>query len=188
MLSHFIIFLLANFLIPSPLKIKYNLNQHMNYKYVKMVTSIYLLNILYFSQNLHTQIAVPLVTSAASAAASIVYLAHNGNSDANWGAICQQFNDFCRRVSGAVVASYVTAILFIVLVIVSAVALKRKWGEIVWLLLFDMLCFFDFLWIRMEMCDNLKNWKVWKIKNFIETCSTQFLYTSSAPLTVPTEK
>ncbi|GKD86995.1 casparian strip membrane protein 1-like protein [Tanacetum coccineum] len=71
-------------------------------------------------------IAVPLVTSAASSAASIVYLAHNGNSDANWGAICRQFNDFCQRVSGAVVASFITALLFIVLVIISAVALRRK--------------------------------------------------------------
>nr|XP_043629887.1 casparian strip membrane protein 1-like [Erigeron canadensis] len=71
-------------------------------------------------------IAVPLVTSAASAAASIVYLAHNGNSNANWGAICRQFDDFCQRVSGAVVASFITALLFVVLVIVSAVALRKK--------------------------------------------------------------
>ncbi|XP_071700784.1 casparian strip membrane protein 1-like [Rutidosis leptorrhynchoides] len=71
-------------------------------------------------------IAVTLVTAAASAAASIVYLAHNGNSNANWGTICQQFDDFCQRVSGAVVASYVTAVLFIVLVTVSAIALRRK--------------------------------------------------------------
>ncbi|KAD4384310.1 hypothetical protein E3N88_24478 [Mikania micrantha] len=71
-------------------------------------------------------IAVPLVTAAASAAASIVYLAHNGNSDANWVAICQQFNDFCQRVSGAVVASFITALIFVLLVIVSAVALRRN--------------------------------------------------------------
>ncbi|KAF5772800.1 Casparian strip membrane protein 1 [Helianthus annuus] len=71
-------------------------------------------------------VAVPLVTAAASAAASIVYLAHNGNSDANWVAICRQFNDFCQRVSGAVVASFITALLFVVLVAVSAVALRRK--------------------------------------------------------------
>lgn len=69
---------------------------------------------------------MPLITAAASAAASIVYLAHNGNSDANWVAICQQFDDFCQRVSGAVVASYIAALIFIFLVIVSAVALRRK--------------------------------------------------------------
>ncbi|KAI3706502.1 hypothetical protein L6452_24290 [Arctium lappa] len=71
-------------------------------------------------------IAVPLITAAASAAASIVYLAHNGNSNANWAAICQQFDDFCQRVSGAVVASFITAVIFMVLVVVSAVALRRN--------------------------------------------------------------
>ncbi|XP_076888624.1 casparian strip membrane protein 1-like [Bidens hawaiensis] len=71
-------------------------------------------------------IAVALVTAGASAAASIVYLAHNGNSDANWVAICRQFDDFCQRVSGAVVASFITALIFVVLVAVTAVALRRK--------------------------------------------------------------
>ncbi|KAI3791528.1 hypothetical protein L2E82_05323 [Cichorium intybus] len=71
-------------------------------------------------------IAVSLITAAASAAASIVYLAHNGNSNANWVAICQQFDDFCQRVTGAVVASFIAALIFIVLVIVSAVALRRN--------------------------------------------------------------
>ncbi|KVH90664.1 Uncharacterized protein family UPF0497, trans-membrane plant [Cynara cardunculus var. scolymus] len=71
-------------------------------------------------------IAVPLITAAASAAASIIYLAHNGNSNANWAAICQQFDDFCQRVTGAVVASFITAVIFMVLVVVSAVALRRN--------------------------------------------------------------
>ncbi|KAK9079179.1 hypothetical protein SSX86_000849 [Deinandra increscens subsp. villosa] len=71
-------------------------------------------------------IAVPLVTAAASAAAAIVYLAHNGNSNANWVAICRQFDDFCQRVSGAVVASFITSLIFVVLVIVSAAALRRN--------------------------------------------------------------
>ncbi|KAK6126464.1 hypothetical protein DH2020_039800 [Rehmannia glutinosa] len=60
------------------------------------------------------------------ASAAIVYLAHNGNSDANWLAICQQFNDFCQRTSGAVVAAFVAAVLLIFLVVLSAVALKRR--------------------------------------------------------------
>ncbi|KAG6401597.1 hypothetical protein SASPL_138459 [Salvia splendens] len=55
----------------------------------------------------------------------IVYLAHNGNSDANWLAICQQFNDFCQRASGAVVASFSTVVLIIFLVVISAVALRK---------------------------------------------------------------
>ncbi|KAL4591748.1 hypothetical protein LXL04_004719 [Taraxacum kok-saghyz] len=71
-------------------------------------------------------IAVPLLTAGASAAASIVYLAHNGNSNVNWVAICQQFDDFCLRVTGAVIASYIATLIFIFMVIVSAIALRRS--------------------------------------------------------------
>ncbi|KAF7152394.1 hypothetical protein RHSIM_Rhsim01G0204200 [Rhododendron simsii] len=70
-------------------------------------------------------VMVAVTTSAASAAAAIVYLAHNGNSNTNWLAICQQFNDFCQRVSGAVVASFIGALIFMFLVVFSAVALRR---------------------------------------------------------------
>ncbi|KAL0426569.1 UNVERIFIED_CONTAM: Casparian strip membrane protein 1 [Sesamum latifolium] len=70
-------------------------------------------------------LAVTLATSAGGAAAAIVYLAHNGNSDANWLAICQQFTDFCQRVSGAVVGSFITVALLIFLVVLSAIALKK---------------------------------------------------------------
>lgn len=66
-----------------------------------------------------------LSTAAASAAAAIVYLAHNGNSSANWIAICQQFDDFCQRISGAVVAAFVAAVIFIVIVVMSGFALRR---------------------------------------------------------------
>ncbi|CAN4099009.1 unnamed protein product [Withania somnifera] len=70
-------------------------------------------------------VMVAFTTAAASAAAAIVYLAHNGNSTTQWLAICQQFGDFCQRVSGAVVASFITAFIFIFLVVFSAVALRR---------------------------------------------------------------
>ncbi|XP_057534994.1 casparian strip membrane protein 2-like [Amaranthus tricolor] len=71
-------------------------------------------------------IALTLTVSAASAAAAIVYLAHQGNTNTNWIAICQQFDNFCQRSSGAVVASFITAVLFILLVILSTVALKTR--------------------------------------------------------------
>ncbi|CAN0879386.1 Casparian strip membrane protein 2 [Linum grandiflorum] len=71
-------------------------------------------------------VALTLNTAAAAAAAAIVYLAHNGNSNTNWLAICQQFGDFCQKVSGAVVAAFVTVVVFVVLVVVSAVALRRN--------------------------------------------------------------
>ncbi|KAK4399963.1 Casparian strip membrane protein 3 [Sesamum angolense] len=70
-------------------------------------------------------VLVAFTTAAAAAAAAIVYLAHNGNSNTNWLAICQQFTDFCQRVSGAVVASFIAAAIFIFLVVLSAVALRR---------------------------------------------------------------
>ncbi|XP_057781997.1 casparian strip membrane protein 3-like [Salvia miltiorrhiza] len=70
-------------------------------------------------------VVMAFTIAAAAAAAAIVYLAHNGNSNTNWFAICQQFNDFCQRVSGAVVASFIAAVVFICLVVLSAVALRR---------------------------------------------------------------
>ncbi|KAJ7953837.1 CASP-like protein [Quillaja saponaria] len=66
-----------------------------------------------------------LLSAAASAAASIVYLAHKGNSDANWFAICQQFNNFCERISGSLIGSFVAAFLLILLIITSAVTISR---------------------------------------------------------------
>ncbi|KAL4182579.1 hypothetical protein AMTRI_Chr11g150810 [Amborella trichopoda] len=71
-------------------------------------------------------IMVALTTAAAGAAAAIVYLAHKGNTSANWIAICQQFDNFCQRISGAVVASFVAAVLFMFLVLLSAAALRRR--------------------------------------------------------------
>ncbi|GER51253.1 casparian strip membrane protein 1 [Striga asiatica] len=67
---------------------------------------------------------VAFTTAGAAAAAAIVYLAHNGNSNTNWLAICQQFNNFCQRVSGAVVASFIAALILIFLVVLSATALR----------------------------------------------------------------
>ncbi|KAJ0259040.1 Casparian strip membrane protein 3 [Hirschfeldia incana] len=67
-----------------------------------------------------------LTMIAASASAAIVYLAHNGNSSSNWLPVCQQFGDFCQGTSGAVVASFIAAALLMVLVILSAFALKRS--------------------------------------------------------------
>ncbi|XP_030531845.1 casparian strip membrane protein 1-like [Rhodamnia argentea] len=69
--------------------------------------------------------ALTLTTAAGAAAAAIVYLAHNGNPNTNWLAICQQFGDFCQKASGAVVASMITALVFVVLVLASAMALRR---------------------------------------------------------------
>ncbi|KAH9626177.1 hypothetical protein KSS87_017701 [Heliosperma pusillum] len=71
-------------------------------------------------------VALGLLTAAASAAAAIVYLAHKGNTSANWFAICQQFNSFCERTSGSLIGSFVAMVLFILLILMSAVAISRR--------------------------------------------------------------
>lgn len=67
-----------------------------------------------------------LLTAGASASAAIVYLAHKGNAKANWLSICQQFNSFCERISGSLVGSFGGVTLFILLILLSAVALSRR--------------------------------------------------------------
>jgi uncharacterized protein (TIGR01569 family) len=71
------------------------------------------------------QAILALTTAAASSAAAIVYLAHTGNAKANWVAICIQFDGFCQRTSGAVVGSFLAVLIFMLLVIMSALAIRR---------------------------------------------------------------
>ncbi|OIW12181.1 hypothetical protein TanjilG_28589 [Lupinus angustifolius] len=66
-----------------------------------------------------------LATASSASAAAIVYLAHNGNQDTNWIAICNQFGDFCAQTSGAVVSSLVAVVIFVLLIVMSALALGR---------------------------------------------------------------
>ncbi|KAJ4972841.1 hypothetical protein NE237_006015 [Protea cynaroides] len=70
--------------------------------------------------------SMALLTAGASAAAAIVYLAHKGNVRANWFAICQQFNTFCERISGALIGSFIAIVVFILLISMSAVAISRR--------------------------------------------------------------
>ncbi|XP_057481853.1 casparian strip membrane protein 3-like [Actinidia eriantha] len=71
-------------------------------------------------------VMLALLTAGASAAAAIVYLAHKGNTRVNWFSICQQFNSFCERISGALIGSFGGIMLFILLILLSAVALSRR--------------------------------------------------------------
>ncbi|KAJ8434266.1 hypothetical protein Cgig2_010476 [Carnegiea gigantea] len=70
-------------------------------------------------------VALAFLTAAASAAAAIVYLAHKGNTSANWFAICQQFDSFCERTSGSLIGSFVAVVLFILLILMSSMAISR---------------------------------------------------------------
>ncbi|WJX11470.1 hypothetical protein P8452_02083 [Trifolium repens] len=67
-----------------------------------------------------------LATASGASAAAIVYLAHNGNQDSNWLAICNQFGDFCAQTSGAVVSSFVAVVVLLLLIVMSSVALIGK--------------------------------------------------------------
>ncbi|GAA0173267.1 hypothetical protein Leryth_005884 [Lithospermum erythrorhizon] len=67
-----------------------------------------------------------LLTSGASAAAAIVYLAHKGNTKTNWFSICRQFNTFCDRISGALIGSFGGVVILVVLILLSATALARR--------------------------------------------------------------
>ncbi|KAE8716099.1 Casparian strip membrane protein 3 [Hibiscus syriacus] len=67
-----------------------------------------------------------LVTAGASAAASIVYLAHEGNAQANWSAVCQQLDSFCERTSGSLIASFVSVLVLMLVIVSSAIAISHR--------------------------------------------------------------
>ncbi|XP_019242414.1 PREDICTED: casparian strip membrane protein 1, partial [Nicotiana attenuata] len=71
-------------------------------------------------------IMLVFITSGASAAAAIVYLAHNGNTSTNWFSICQQYTDFCQRSAGSLIGSFGAMALLVLLIILSAIALSRR--------------------------------------------------------------
>jgi len=71
----------------------------------------------------HVKAMVELLTAGAAAATVVVYLAHKRN--ANWLAICQQFNNFCERISGSLIGSFASIIMIMLIIITSAVALSR---------------------------------------------------------------
>ncbi|XP_027366973.1 casparian strip membrane protein 1 [Abrus precatorius] len=66
-----------------------------------------------------------LATASGASAASIVYLAHNGDQDSNWLAICNQFGNFCAQTSAAVISSFVAVVVFICLIVMSALAIAK---------------------------------------------------------------
>ncbi|XP_057744130.1 casparian strip membrane protein 2-like [Arachis stenosperma] len=67
-----------------------------------------------------------LATAGAASAASVVYLAHNGNQSSNWLAICNQYSDFCNQTSGAVVSSFIVVVIFMFLIVMSSLAIAKK--------------------------------------------------------------
>lgn len=70
--------------------------------------------------------AMGLLMAGSAAAAAVVQLAHEGNNKVNWFAICQQYNSFCKRVSGSLIGSYAGVLVLILLILLSGVALSRR--------------------------------------------------------------
>ena len=104
-----------------------NLSDHLTSPFPPIPITLFMINSE--EKNICTtflQVALTLNSSAAAAAAAIVYLAHNGNSNTNWLAICQQFGDFCQQVSGAVVAAFVSVVVFMFLILLSALSIRRS--------------------------------------------------------------
>lgn len=66
------------------------------------------------------------LTAGASAAAAIVYLAHKGNASANWLAICQQYQNFCNRITGSLIGSFGAVFILVLLIPLSGLALSRQ--------------------------------------------------------------
>lgn len=66
-----------------------------------------------------------VLTAGASSAAAIVYLAHNGNTSANWSAICQQYHKFCNHITGSLIGSFVAICVLILLIPLSGSVLSR---------------------------------------------------------------
>lgn len=72
-----------------------------------------------------------LLTAGASAAASIVYLAHNGNTSTNWLPVCQQYGDFCQGASGSLIGSFGAIVVLILVILLGAIALSRHAKRII---------------------------------------------------------
>ncbi|KAK9150109.1 hypothetical protein Syun_008418 [Stephania yunnanensis] len=63
-------------------------------------------------------IAMVLI-SGNSAALAVAYVGKKGNSSAGWLPICGQFPKFCNQVTGALVAGFIGALVYLVLILNS---------------------------------------------------------------------
>ncbi|KAI3921772.1 hypothetical protein MKX01_005461 [Papaver californicum] len=70
--------------------------------------------------------AVVLLSGATGGAASIAQLGKNGNTHARWNKICDKFEKYCDRGSGALIAALVGIILLLVLNVMSTIAIHKK--------------------------------------------------------------
>ena len=58
-----------------------------------------------------------LLSSSVSAAMAIAHVGKKGNSQAGWLPICGQVRKFCNQVTGALIAGFIAAIIYLVLLL-----------------------------------------------------------------------
>nr|P0DI58.1 RecName: Full=CASP-like protein 2; Short=LjCASP2 [Lotus japonicus] len=66
-----------------------------------------------------------LLTTGAAAAGTIVYVSHYGNVNANWFPFCGQYNHFCERISGSLIGSFIAVVIFMIIILMSAVSISK---------------------------------------------------------------
>nr|A9P0A6.1 RecName: Full=CASP-like protein 1U1; Short=PsCASPL1U1 [Picea sitchensis]ABK26317.1 unknown [Picea sitchensis] len=71
-------------------------------------------------------VMVALVSAGVSAAAAIAYVGYKGNSHTQWGKVCGIYDRFCHHGAGAIVASFVSLIIFMVLTVMSTYSFYRR--------------------------------------------------------------
>ncbi|GAV83381.1 DUF588 domain-containing protein [Cephalotus follicularis] len=67
-----------------------------------------------------------LLLSANGAAIAVGLIGVNGNSHANWNKVCNMFDEFCRRLTIAIVLSMIGSSVFLWLVVLTVYTLHRK--------------------------------------------------------------
>lgn len=63
------------------------------------------------------QVAVVILSSSISAALALAHVGKKGNSHAGWLPICRQVPKFCDHVTGALIAGFIAAFLYLVLLV-----------------------------------------------------------------------
>lgn len=80
----------------------------------------------YFFVFLHDLVVMTVLMAACATATAIGYVGQYGNKYAGWGAICEYFDKYCRRVTVSVTLSYFAFLFYFCLAIISANMSRRQ--------------------------------------------------------------
>ncbi|KAJ6814527.1 CASP-like protein 1E1 [Iris pallida] len=71
-------------------------------------------------------VMVALLFSCNGATAAITLVAEKGNDNAGWGKFCNAYNNYCGRVTAALVLSMIAAVAYVKLLIFSIISLQKR--------------------------------------------------------------